>query len=71
MVDRITITKPTYMQVEGQWCIVDPGSVVDVLDGSKFHGSNATPVAETVDKIANDTAGQKAKAMPVRNMRRR
>ena len=71
MPDRITITKPTYMQVEGQWCIVESGSVLDVLDGSKFHGSNSTPVAQPATAIANNAVGRQLKAMPVRNMRKR
>ena len=70
MPDRITLTKPTYMQLEGQWQIVESGSVLDVLDGAKFAGSSS-PVAEPATAIANNVAGRQLKAMPMRRVRKR
>lgn len=70
MPDRITLTKLTYMQLEGQWQLVESGSVLDVLDGAKFAGSSS-PVAEPATAITNNAAGRLARAMPVRRVRKR
>lgn len=53
MPDRIEIKELTYMNVGGQPTLVDKGTVLDVPDGSKFHGSQATPVAETAGALKN------------------
>jgi len=42
MVDRITLTQPAYVKSDGQWGILDAGSVVDVPVGSNYHSSVAT-----------------------------
>jgi len=49
MVDRIQITTPTYMQLDGQWQIVQSG-VVDVPSAATFRGV-AVPIAETASAL--------------------
>lgn len=68
MVDRITINVPTYMQLDGQWQIVDIGSVVDVPDARAFSPSTITNLspAEAAGSLATH-----GKPTPVRNVRTR
>lgn len=63
MVDRIQITVPTYMHLDGQPQIVLPGTVIDVPTASAFRGSSI-PVAETAGALASH-----GKPTPVRNVR--
>ena len=50
MVDRITLAREHYCQLDGQWQIVLGGSIIDVPSASKFAashqgtGTNATQV---------------------------
>jgi len=69
MVDRIQINVPTYMQLDGQWQIVLPGTVCDVPSAASFTGGTAAPAT-----VVNETAGALAshgKPTPVRNVRTR
>jgi len=61
MVDRIQITKPTYMNLDGQWQIVEAG-VIDVPSGGSYRGS-AVILQETPGALAPH-----GKATPVRNI---
>lgn len=65
MVDRITVNVPTYMNLDGQWQIVLPGSVIDVPTAGAFSPSTHT-------RVRNETAGSLAShggPTPVRNIR--
>lgn len=66
MVDRITITVPTYMNLDNQWQIVYPGSVIDVPSAANFSSANSTPVRETAVSLRSH-----GKPTPVRNVRTR
>ena len=44
MADRITLTAPVYMPVQGQWTIVYGGSQIDVADATKFDPRQVTNV---------------------------
>ena len=65
MTDRITITIPTYMQADGQWQIVYPGSVLDVPAAGKFGAVSSTlSPAEPAGTLASHGG-----PTPVRNFR--
>ncbi len=64
---RVKITVPTYMPVDGQWQIVYPGSVVDLPADVKLTGNS-------IDQTFVESPGTLAphgKATPVRNFRAR
>ena len=42
MVDRITLTQPAYVKSDGQWGLLDAGSVIDVPVGANYHSSMST-----------------------------
>lgn len=63
MVDRITLSKPVYMELDGQWQIVYGGSVIDVPDATKFEK------IATVEK-GTGTLTLPTKARPHANVRR-
>lgn len=64
MPDRIQITSPTYMRVDGQWDIVLGGSVIDVPSADNF--KNHTKLTETPGAIPSGHG-----ATSVRNLRRK
>lgn len=64
MVDRITITTPTHMPLDGQWQVVLPGSVIDVPDAGAYSTKNTVPV-----RGGGGTLASHGKPTPVRNIR--
>jgi len=58
MANRIQITQLTYMMVQGQPCLVDKGTVLDVPDASKFSSSSATILAEAPGTLLNNRHAQ-------------
>lgn len=54
MTDRIQITKPTFMEMNGQWSIVLPGSVVDVPAATKYSADNSILLTETAGPLINN-----------------
>ena len=44
MSDRLTLTQPVYMPVQGQWVIVYGGSVLDLPSAAVIHQSHKTNV---------------------------
>jgi hypothetical protein len=64
MVDRIQLSVPTYMIVDGQWAIAQPGSVLDVPSAAAFSPSTAKVLTEPAGSLASH-----GKATPVRNVR--
>ena len=67
MVERIQLTKDTYMNLGGGWRIVLGGSVIDVADASKYRGA-CTVLNETPGALAQPTKGHPT---AVRNVRSR
>jgi hypothetical protein len=65
MTDRIQLTRPVYMPLQGQWQIVDIGSVIDVASAGKFSSAHITVLAETAGPLVN------SQHTPVRNIRTR
>ncbi len=63
---RVQINTPTYMEIDGQWQIVYPGSVVDLPAGVKISASATAPLVE-----APGTLALNGKATSVRNLRTR
>lgn len=66
MVDRITLKQECYMQLDGQWQIVLPGSVIDVASASAFHDSHKQTVQTNTGTLASH-----GKPTPVSNIRTR
>ena len=67
MVDRIQLSVAHYMKLDGQWTIVESGTVIDVPDAAAFQGTakvlSPGEAAGTLT-IANTPT-------PVRSVRRR
>jgi hypothetical protein len=53
MVDRITLTVPLYMPLEGQWVVVQGGSQLDVASASAFAPSTITNVQLGTGSLLN------------------
>ena len=66
MVDRIQLSVPTYMIIDGQWAIALPGSVFDVPSAASFSSKTAAILSPTE---AAGTLASHGKATPVRNVR--
>jgi hypothetical protein len=64
MVDRIQLSVPTYMQLDGQWQIAQTGSIIDVPNKASFSASTATILTEPAGSLASH-----GKPTPVRNVR--
>lgn len=62
---RIQLNVPTYMPVDGQWCIVQPGSVIDLPADVVISASSTVPLAE-----APGTLAPHGRATSVRNVRK-
>lgn len=65
MTYRVQINQDTFIDVDGQWCIVQSGSVIDVPDKVKFGKNQATVLNEASDPLLN------SKNTSVRNMRKK
>lgn len=65
MPDRVQLTQTCYMQLDGQWQLVYPGTVIDMP--SAPHPSQATVLspAEPAGSLASH-----GKPTPVRNVRK-
>ncbi len=70
MVDRITLAREHYVQLDGQWQIVLPGSVIDVPSASKFASTHQGTGANAT-LIGTGTLGAHGKATSVSNIRTR
>ena len=66
MVDRIQLTKATYMRLDGLWQIADVGCVMDVPLASAFHPSTAVVLSPAE---AAGTLASHGLPTPVRNIR--
>lgn len=64
---RITINKPTYMKIDGQWVIVYPGSVIDLDATQKISPSCCDPTFSEAAGTLKPHNG----TTPVRNLRTR
>jgi len=61
---RVQISVPHFMQLDGQWQVVMPGSVVDMPTAGPVAPTTATVLAETPGNLAPH-----GKPTPVRNIR--
>ncbi len=50
MAARIQLNVQHFLELDGQWQIVNPGSVIDVADSNVFRGSS-TLIAETAGSL--------------------
>ena len=53
MTDRITLTQPVFMKVQGQWLIVYGGSQLDVPSAAAFAPSQITNVQLGTGSLLN------------------
>jgi hypothetical protein len=65
MPDRITITVPTYMELDGQGQIVLPGSIIDVAAAQSF------AAVSTLTTAGGGTLASHGKPTPVSKVRTR
>ena len=66
MTARIQLTQPVYMPIDGQWQIVDIGSVIDVPANVTIALAHGTVLAETTKTLPIATS-----PTAVRNVRTR
>ena len=68
MTDRIQLTQPVYMKLDGQWRIVYGGSVMDVPSAGAFSAQHVTILSPSEPA---GTLAAHGGPTPVRNIRTR